>query len=303
MALFSRQLLAFMAVAEELHFGRAAQRLHISQPPLSQQLQQFEERIGVRLVDRTTRSVRLTAAGQVMLAALQRMAADGQSAIMAAQRVASGDAGSLRIGFTSTAAYRLVPAVVGAYRARYQDVHLTMEEFTSGILCDGLLRDRFDIALLRRYDDMPDDDLVFTEIDREPLVAALPPGHKLARRRAVPIELLGDTPVIGFAYATSQYFHTLLSELFAQNGVTVRYVMESVLPTILALVESGLGIAIVPASVRELRPEGIVYRPLAARAATDSVLYAAHRTDSINPAVGKFLEVMTQVQAARAATP
>lgn len=303
MALFSRQAQAFLAVAEELHFGRAAQRLHISQPPLSQQVQQFEAQVGARLIDRTTRSVRLTAAGRIMLTTLQRMAADSQTAIDAARQVASGVAGFLRLGFTSTAAYRLVPAVLGIYHAGYPDVHLTMQERTSDALLQDLQSERLDLALMRRYDDMPGHGMVFAEIDREPLVVALPMAHPLARRRTIPIRLLAETALIDFARASSQYFHTMLRELFASNGVAPRYVAESVLPTILALVESAVGVAIVPASVCELRPGGVAYRPLVAPVQMDSVLFAVYRSDSLNPTVGAFLAVMADWRARRLQAP
>lgn len=293
----SRQAQAFLAVAEELHFGRAAERLHISQPPLSQQIRQFEAQAGARLIERTTRSVRLTAAGQIMLAALQRMAADGQTTLDAARRVSTGVAGFLRLGFTSTAAYRLVPAVLGSYHARYPDVHLTMQELTSDALVHDLQSERLDLVLTRRYDDMRGHGVTFTEIDREPLVVALPMAHPLAGRRTIPIRLLAEAPLIDFDRGGSQYFHTLLRELFACNDVAPRYVTESVLPTILALVESAVGLAIVPASVRELRPRGVAYRPLAAPAQRDSILFAAHRNDSLNPTVAAFLGVIADWRA------
>lgn len=293
MSFHSRQLLAFMAVAEELHFGRAAQRLHVSQPPLSQQVRQFEEEAGVLLFERTTRSVRLTAAGQTLYEGLQRVVADSRAALDAARRVAAGEAGTLRLGFTSTAAYRLVPASAAPYRARYPEVHLAMEERTSNALLDGLLAGRLDLALMRKDEGAQHGkELHFEEVDREALVLALPPGHPLARRRQVPIALLEGVDFIGFAPATSLYFHTLLADLFLRNGVRPRVVMESVLPTLLALVESGIGAAIVPASVRRLRPDGVAYRPLAAPHGMPSVLYAVYRAPPANPAVQPFLAMV-----------
>jgi DNA-binding transcriptional LysR family regulator len=296
MALYSRQLLAFIAVAEELHFGRAARRLHVSQPPLSQQVRQFEEWAGAQLIDRTTRTVRLTPAGQVMLEAMQRVMADAQAAIDATRRVAAGQAGFLRVGFTTTAAYRLVPAVVGPYRGQYPGIHLVMEERTSSDLLEDLLRDRIDVALMRKHEELSESGLTFEEVDREDLVVALPHDHPLAKRRQIPVAQLQSTDLIGFARSTSQYFHALLEELFFRNDIKPRYVMESLLPTILALVESGIGIAIVPASVRELRPKGVAYRPLDAVNAMQSVIYAVHRSQSPNPAVPGFLAMVRAVR-------
>lgn len=283
-----------MAVAEELHFGRAARRLHVSQPPLSQQLRLFEERVGVKLIERSTRAVRLTAAGAVLLEAGRRLEADGEAALARGRRVDAGEAGMLRVGFTPTAAYRLVPAAVGAYRQRHAEVHLSMQESNSSVLQAALLQERLDIALMRRGDDAADQELAFVRIDQEPLIVALPAGHPLARRPRVPIGRLAEQPLIGFARETSPYFYLLLDELFTRNGVTPHYAMESLMPTMLALVESGIGVAIVPASVRDLRPKGVAYRPLEAAHCPLSTLYAAYRRDTLNPAVRTFVDVLAE---------
>ena len=124
MFFYSKQLLAFMAVAQELHFGRAAQKLHVSQPPLSQQVLQFENSVGTKLLERTTRNVKLTHAGKVMFDALQRLISDGQLALDTTTRVAEGQCGFIRIGLTSTSAYGAVPTMIGEYRRRYPDVYL-----------------------------------------------------------------------------------------------------------------------------------------------------------------------------------
>jgi DNA-binding transcriptional LysR family regulator len=290
--LYSRQLLAFMAVAKTLHFGRAAQQLRVSQPPLSQQVRQFEQWVGTPLLERSTRAVRLTAAGLSLYDAMARLMDEGETAVATAQRIAAGEAGALRLGFTPTAAYRLVPAAVGRYRAAHPAIHLALTEGTSAVLLDALEHGRIDVALMRWHDEMPDADLCFDKIDSEALVVALPAGHALARRRRIPIRLLDGIDLIGFARASSQYFHTLLAELFARNAVAPKQVMESVLPTILALVEAGIGVAIVPASVRELRPTGVQYRPLDSPNTLASELYAVHHRDTLNPAVARFLEVL-----------
>lgn len=285
MTLFSRQMLAFQAVADELHFGRAARRLHMTQPPLSQQVRLFEARVGVPLIERTTRAVRLTPAGRVMFEAIQRMIQDGQQAIQVAHRVSRGESGLLRVGFTPTAAYRLVPAALKAYRAAYPDVRLTLTEADTGQLRTMLAQDRIDLALVRHSTGEPDEHLHLEPVDSEPLVVALPAGHSLARHRSVAVQALSNVPLIGFARDTSVYFHRLLAELFAQHKVIPQYVMESVLPTLLALVEAGIGAAVVPASVRELRPSGVVYRPLKTGQSVASILYLAHRKNDANGAL------------------
>ncbi|ALM83233.1 LysR family transcriptional regulator [Bordetella sp. N] len=295
MALFSRQLIAFMTVADELHFGRAAQRLHISQPPLSQQVRLFEESVGVSLFERSTRTVRLTAAGAALQAALQRLMDDGDAALTAARRVAVGEAGSLRIGFTPTAAYRLVPTAVGLYRQDHPGVHLSMVEGDTALLHELLRRDRLDIAVTRRHDAIDDDDLLMEAVDTEPLVVAMPAGHALAGQAEVDITELAGVPLIGFVRARSEYFHTLLHRLFSDNGIAPDIVMESLLPTLLTPVEAGVGVAIVPASISELRPRGLRYLPLRARVLPRSTLYVTHRKDSINPAVPALKQALMTV--------
>lgn len=292
MALYSRQMLAFMAVAQELHFGRAARRLHMTQPPLSQQVRLFEERVGVPLLERSTRSVRLTPAGEAMRDAMQRLMDDGEAALATARRVATGEAGLLRMGFTPTAAYRLVPAAVGAYREYRPDVQLSMTEADTGHLRALLAQERLDVAVMRHTSDSQAEGLHLEPVDTEPLVVALPLRHAWSSRRSIPIEELAAIPLIGFARSTSAYFHTLLASLFARNGLTPDYVMESVLPTLLALVEAGIGAAVVPGSVSELRPGGVKYLPLKARHTLRSTLYLAYRKDGVNPAVPALCEAL-----------
>ncbi len=292
MMLYSRQLMAFMAVAEELHFGRAAKRLHMTQPPLSQQVRLFEERVGVPLIERSTRTVRLTAAGIAMRDAMHHVMADGDAALAAVRRIGSGETGWLRVGFTPTAAYRLVPRAVGDYRASHPEVELSMVEADTGRLRALLVQDRLDVAVLRYSQDSQDDNLHLEPIDSEPLVVAVPVGHAWVSRRSIPIGDLTTQPLIGFAHQTSAYFHLLLASLFAKNGVVPHYVMESVLPTLLGLVQAGIGVAVVPASVSELRPGGVRYLALKARYTVSSTLYLAYRKDFANPAVPALCEAL-----------
>jgi len=223
---------------------------------------------------------------------------DGEAALAQSRRIDAGEAGLLRIGFTPTAAYRLVPAVLGAYRRLYAEVHLSMQESNSSALQAALLQERLDVALMRRDDDAPDHDLVFLRVDEEPLIVALPAGHPLARGRRVPIGKLAEQPLIGFSHEASPYFDLLLDDLFTLNGITPNYAMASLMPTMLALVESGMGIAIVPSSVRDLRPKGVAYRPLDAAYCPSSTLYVVHRRDTLNPAVRTFVEVVAAQGAA-----
>ncbi|VFR18780.1 Transcriptional regulator, LysR family [plant metagenome] len=295
MALFSRQLIAFMAVADELHFGRAAQRLHMSQPPLSQQVRLFEASVGMALFERSTRSVRLTAAGLALRDALRQLMDDGTAAVTIARHVADGERGMLRIGFTPTAAYRLIPEALSRYRRRYPDVHLSMTEGDTASLLEQLRRGRLDLAVTRRHENIADEDFHTEPVDTEPLVLAVPEDHPLAARSEVDIAELAGLPLIGFARAHSEYFHSLVNQLFRENGVAPRVVMESLLPTLLTPVKAGIGLAVVPASISELRSRGVAYLDLRARKLPRSTLYLTYARDCINPAVPALREALARV--------
>ncbi|MBO1114484.1 LysR substrate-binding domain-containing protein [Bordetella petrii] len=298
-SLFSRQARAFIAVAEELHFGRAAQRLHISQPPLSQQVRQFEEQMGMPLLVRNTRSVQLTLAGAQLLASLRQILHDSEAALIRAGRAARGELGALTVGFTSSAAYKVLPDIVARYRDACPGIELSLVERESAELLDSLLAERIDIALMRRHDALDDPRLLFDVAEREPLVAALPARHRLARRPSIALQDLHGQDLVGFSASGSRYFHELLAKLFAQAGVRPHVVHQSVLPTILALVEANVGLALVPASVTGLRGSAVRYRPLAGGGqAAMSTLFAVRRHDGRNPAVAGFMNLLLPRRAA-----
>jgi Transcriptional regulator len=299
--LLSRQALAFLAVGEELHFGRAAQRLHVSQPPLSQQIRRFEDQVGTPLLVRNTRSVRLTPAGVRLLASLQAMRAQADLALTAARQAGRGESGTLALGFTSGAAYKVLPRVLAASRDRYPGVALALLHKESADLLDALVSERIDVALLRRHAGLDDPRLCFELVDSEPMIVALPAAHPLAGKRRIPVRALHGVDLVGFSATGSPYFHGLLERLFDGAGVRPRVVYESVMPTILSLVEAGAGIALVPESAAGMRPGGIAYRPLSgAGVATQSALYLAYRRGEVNAVVQRFAEL---VRANRTSNP
>jgi DNA-binding transcriptional LysR family regulator len=288
----------FVPVAEELHFGLAAQRLHMTQPPLSQRIRQLEDAVGVPLFKRSTRSVELTAAGQVLLVRARALLQAGDDAEQAASRAGRGDAGVLRLGFTSSAAYRVLPAAIARFTRAYPDVRLELREKVSLELADDLLAHRIDAALLRP---MPGRDLAGFEckrVDGEPLVLAMPRSHPLARLASVPLKRLERERLIGFSQQASPYFHELLQHLFAGSGVRPQASVESVLPTILALVEAGLGLAVVPQSATVLRERLLAYRPLVARRPPKADLMYLRRTGDDNPVATNFAGCLTTTRVA-----
>jgi len=303
MPLLSRRLLAFVAVAEELHFGRAAQRLNMSQPPLSQQIRAFESEIGTALFERTTRLVRLTPAGQMLLTRVRHLMTDGERAITAARRAAAGEVGTLALGFTPTAAYQILPRALAAHRRKFPDVAFIMHELNSVEQVSALRSGRIDVALLRHHPSMGHDGLRFEPIAREPMVLALPAGHRATSRRRVPLKLLQGESLIGFDPNASSYFHGLLRTLFEAAAVQPRIVHQSILPTMLALVEAGMGVALVPASAA-LRSLTVAYRPLSGGGNLGMAsLHSAVRAEPPKPQTLAFLATIRGLRGTLATGP
>jgi DNA-binding transcriptional LysR family regulator len=190
-----RHLRYFIAVAEELHFGRAARRLAMSQPPLSQQIRSLEEEIGVVLLLRTKRQVELTAAGEVFLSEARKTIAQSGQAIRAAQRAARGETGQLAVGFVSSAVYGQVPSIFRLMRSRYPEVSLHLQDLTSEEQVEALKANRIDVGLIRPPV-FAAESLAMQVIWREPLMAVLPLGNPLTRETEIAVEALAEEPFI-----------------------------------------------------------------------------------------------------------
>ncbi len=291
--MLSRPMNAFRVVAEELHFGRAAARLHISQPPLSQQIQQLERDVGARLFERTTRSVRLTSAGEFLAGHVRRLHAQGEEALDGVRHVAAGTTGSLTFGFTSSSAYRTLPLAIAAFRRAFPTFELRLREQNSHELWQGLLENSIDVALLRRNPAMLDRDVSFTSAGKERLVVAMRRDDSLARHQKVAVRDLKDLPLVGFSPTGSNYFHVLIGKLFANAKVPRTFVHESVMPTILSLVDAGVGVAVVPESASALWSERLAFRELRGPgAATRAEFHVARTPRRGNPAVDGLIEIL-----------
>ncbi|QDQ98213.1 LysR substrate-binding domain-containing protein [Tomitella fengzijianii] len=259
-----RHLRYFVAVAEELHFGRAAERLHMAQPPLSHQIRQFEEELGVTLLHRSTRKVELTVAGAVYLERARSILQAVDAANRDATRAAAGEIGELSIGFTGSATYELLPGVTRILRAELPRVSLTVKgEMLTPAQVDGLRDGTLDIGLLRPP--VHDPELTVHIVRTEPLIAALPEAHPLARNDAVRLADLRDEPFITYPSHFRSVVHDAVLDACREVGFRPRDVTEvSETSTLVTFIAAGLGVAVVPASVRRLEIPGAVYRPLAA---------------------------------------
>ena len=255
-----RHLRYFVAVAEELHFTRAALRLNIAQPPLSQQIRALESELGVQLFLRTRRSVALTDAGHALLVRAREMLAATRSLPGELQRVARGEVGLLRIGFSSTLPLtKVLRDVVADHRRTHPDVALNLREMHSQQQFDGLLRGELDVGLVR-YNESAPEGVRLVVLRRDPLRLVVPARHRFARRKSVAIAECRDEPFIGFPGDAGTGTGPLLKRLCAQAGFEPRIAQEArEATTQIGLVAAGLGIAVLPAPLEAVRIEGVHY--------------------------------------------
>lgn len=285
------QLRCFVVLCDTLHFGRAAARLNMTQPPLSRQVALLEERLGVRLFDRDRRSVRITPAGRYFLPEARELLRRAEDAAAETRLAAAGVLGTLAVGFTATASYDLLPRLVGLHHARYPGVGFVFKE----LLIEEQLRllgaGSLDVAIARP----PVDGQRFATLTvmRDHWAIAVPSGHPLARRRTVAVKSLHGMPYIAWS-PISKYFHEIQEQLLGEAGVVPqRVVAMSQPPAILAMVRAGLGLAMVPGAMAGQGLAGVALRPLAttgvdpALLALESVL--TWRRDDRQATVERFL--------------
>jgi DNA-binding transcriptional LysR family regulator len=283
------RLSCFIAVAEELHFGRAAERLHMTQPPLSRQIQQLEAELGVQLIDRTTRSVTLTPAGVAFLPDARRILQLAESASLTVKRVPAGDLGTVVVGFTAASAHAVLPRLLDRTREQLPDVKLELREMVSSVQVEALMTGELDLGMARPPLNRPG--LVSRPLLHEQLIAALPLEHPLAGiARQLTLSDLDGQDVIMYSPVQARYFNELLISTFTIAGATPRYVQYvTQVHTMLVLVRSGIGLALVPASAATLHPDGVVFRSIGAFRERPVELDAVWRSDSTNPALLRLL--------------
>ena len=251
----------FVAVAEELHFGRAALRLHMTQPPLTQAIANLERQLGVRLFDRTKRSVQLTVAGESLLPQARELLARAQGLPAQARAAAAGEVGQLRLAFVSTVGFTLLPQWVRGFRALHPEVEFELIEATGDIQLQALERGGVDAGFILHSPGFAPADLQHLRIAREPLVVALPESHALASARTMSLGALLEEPLVVFPRRIVPSLHDALFAMYHHSGKMPRVAQEAIqMQTIVNLVSAGLGIAWVPDSVRQFQRPGVVYR-------------------------------------------
>jgi DNA-binding transcriptional LysR family regulator len=289
-----RQLRYFVTVAEELHFGRAARRLHMTQPPLSQTIMALEQMLGAPLFERNRRGVALTAAGAALLPEARRQLEQAGGLAELVQRAATGASGRLSLAFVSSADYSVLPPTLRAYRAAFPQVEISLKEATSDLQLDDLLEGRVDAGLL--IPPLPDrarQELDYLPVLREPLVLAAPAGLPgLAGASAADLRAVAGLPLIIFPRHISPGLYDAILSVFRDAGITAEVGQEAIqMQTIVSLVSAGMGIALVPQSVSNLRRPGVEYLPLLqGTPLVETGL--AWRRDNASPVLRGFLELM-----------
>ena len=287
------QLHAFVVLAEELHFGHAAARLGIAQPPLSQQIRRLEEKVGHALFTRAPGRVALTGAGCELLPAARRALTDLAHGLASARAVGSGSAGRLRIGFAASLALTILPGLLRTFRHQFPGVHLDIHEMTTAPQIAALHDKTIDIGLLR---EPPTDEaeLSFRTVLSEPFVAVLPSTHPLAAQRTVRVARLAGSPFVLLPRSVGPSLHDQIIGLCSAAGFTPRVVQHAVeWQTVCALVETGLGVSLAPASIRRIRLKGVAFRRTEPDTARTRVAIA-WREDDRNPLVARLLAAIGQ---------
>jgi DNA-binding transcriptional LysR family regulator len=256
-----RHLRCFVAVAEEMHFGRAAKRLHLTQPPVSLAIKELEDELGVRLFERTSRRMALTPAGAEALQDARAVLASADLMRRRAQEAAQGLMGSLSLGFISLPAYAFLPPLLRRFTQEYPRVKVTLLEGTTDQLIHDVESGRIDMGLVFQTSDVPPA-LETQLVMHEPLVVALPEQHPAAALASVPLGKLAQMPFLGFERHNGPMMFDAIVATCMAHGFSPQIFPARQMHTIVSMVSGGLGVALVPACMKALQREGVVYRPL-----------------------------------------
>jgi DNA-binding transcriptional LysR family regulator len=285
------QLRCFTTVATELNFRRAAERLNMTQPPLSRQIQLLEHHLGVALFTRSTRSVALTAAGRAFFIEAQNLLERAQQAAASAKRFAEGDIGSVTISFVGSAVYEFLPKVIAEARLKQPHVKISLEEMNTYQQHEAMRARRIDLGIVRSPLLQPG---FATEcLVREPFVLAVPSSHRLASAESVAVSDLDGEPFLMYSHAAYPPFNELLTGMFRSARVAPQYVqwLGSSL-TILALVNAGMGLALVPRCAASVVFKGVTFRDIDLGEGVQSELHLIWRSDNDNPAFTMLLDAI-----------
>ncbi|HEY1705181.1 MAG TPA: LysR substrate-binding domain-containing protein [Trebonia sp.] len=285
------QLSSFVAVAEELHFGRAAARLHMTQPPLSRQIALLEHEVGVALLDRTSRSVRLTPAGRLFLTEARRILRLAEQTSLAVQRIPTGTGGTLVMGFTAVSVHGYVQSVLKRIGEQLPHVDLVLRELVTADQLEGISAGDIDLGFVRPP--VTRAGITSRVVHSERLFLAIPADDPLAASGPLDVATLDGRPLVMYSPVESRYFYELMVGLVARARIRPRYTQYvSQAHTVLALVQAGVGLSVVPESATALHPDGVVFAELAQDQSPVVELAAAWRENADNPALHTVLRLL-----------
>jgi DNA-binding transcriptional LysR family regulator len=303
-----RHLRYFKAVATELHFGRAAEKLHISQPPLTKQIQDLEAELGFDLFNRTKRSVVLTPAGQAFVSEVDRILQQLDRAIDIGSKTSRGELGQISIGFVGSATYNILPTILQQFRDCYPEVRIELHELTTDRQLIWLREGRIDIGLIRPPIVEPKfgSQVIFTES----VVVALPSSHPLAIAASLPepadlgvdLAVLATEPFILFPRELAPGLYDPIIASCQAAGFSPQVVQECIqMQTIVSLVSANMGVSILPASIQEAQRQGVVYRPISGAVGAEKLATIAivWRQQDDSPTMHRFLEMAIEKSVGR----
>lgn len=283
-----RHLRYFLVLADELHYGRAAQRLAISQPPLSVNIQQLEESVGARLFDRDSKGVRLTAAGAAFRESAQALLAQAEQARMLAREIEGGAVGRLRVGFVGSALFHGLPEWLRTFQTSHPRIEVTLSELNSQEQLDALLHEELDLGFV--HTQRVPDTVQTLRLRSEPFMCCLPQKHALAARKKVPLASLRDEPFVLFSRRASPDYYNRIIEMCGAHGFhpRLRYEVRHWL-SVVSVVSQGMGVSLVPAPLQRAGVAGAVFRPLK-EATLPSEIFAAWKRAQQHPARDQFVQ-------------
>lgn len=288
-----RRLRYFIALAEELHFGRAAARLHVVQPALSQQIQRLEVQVGVRLVYRTRRHVALTEAGSAFLHKARLAILHAEEAVASAKRASRGEIGGLSVAFVGSAAFNFLPELLKSFRQSFPTVHLVLQEMTTTQQVTALRAASISVGLLRPP--IPDDNIETEILAREPWMMAIPRSHHLRDRSTVSPQDFAEDPFISTPRHLGPGLFDQALSLCTESGFSPTVVQEAIqMSTIVSLVAAGIGVALVPGSVAKLGRADVLFKPLR-RSPRVEIVLAWCRADE-DPILSNWLSVARRMR-------
>lgn len=300
------QLRSFAAVAEDLHMGRAAARLHLAQPTLSRQIASLERDLGVELFSRAHRRMRLTTAGEVLLAHTHEILRRSDAARRDARRAAQGELGTLRLGFVQSATYDLLPRLVRRFRSTYPDVHVEATFMTTLQQIAALRSGQLDAGLLRPRqpaDTAGTAGLELLPLAHDPMVAVVPAGHRLAGRQEISLGTLRDEPFVLYTKESGSTGYDLILDACRQAGYTpnvVQHAMDA--PTIVAMVAAGLGVSVLISPAPPIDPALVSYRGLSDPLPTWEMALA-WLPGNASPALARFRRLATEAASSTGQRP